>query len=254
MAATSTPPSANLSAYGTIKEAYMDIATELLKEESPTLYVEDFLYYYNKAVSEYMKVRYEFFEITQQLSDDLRFWKTRHIEIAKGSTAINSYVLVDDITPKYRHLLSCVIDVELVKPVAKCVQVPNTTKGYKCKRLTSDIKASILDNVYLEPKFFRPYYDMLDNTIYISAGDLSDNSIILRNITIEYLRQPGRYTLTSGQVEDSGDLSQTLEFTRDVGDEIAKVALKLILERGSDQRLQSHVAVNQAITDPSIRK
>jgi hypothetical protein len=35
------------------------------------------------------------------------------------------------------------------------------------------------------------------------------------------------------------------------GEEIIKVALKLILERGSNPRLQSNMAVNQSISDVS---
>ncbi|MCK5788592.1 MAG: hypothetical protein KAH32_06315, partial [Chlamydiia bacterium] len=58
----------------TILSQYLAVLTELVKEESPTLYVEDFLYYYNKAISEYMKLRYEKFGITQQVTDDLRAW------------------------------------------------------------------------------------------------------------------------------------------------------------------------------------
>jgi hypothetical protein len=49
--------------------------TELVKEEAPTLYLEDYLYYFNKAISEYMKTRYEVFETNQQLADDMRSWK-----------------------------------------------------------------------------------------------------------------------------------------------------------------------------------
>jgi hypothetical protein len=39
------------------------------------LYLEDYLYYFNKAISEYMKTRYEVFETNQQLADDMRSWK-----------------------------------------------------------------------------------------------------------------------------------------------------------------------------------
>jgi hypothetical protein len=49
--------------------------TELV-EEAPTLYLEDYLYYFNKAISEYMKTRYEVFETNQQLADDMRSWKS----------------------------------------------------------------------------------------------------------------------------------------------------------------------------------
>jgi hypothetical protein len=45
--------------------------------------------------------------------------------------------------------------------------------------------------------------------------------------------------------------SQVLEFSKEVGEEIIKVALKLILERGSNPRLQSNMAVNQSISDVS---
>jgi hypothetical protein len=44
--------------------------------------------------------------------------------------------------------------------------------------------------------------------------------------------------------------SQVLEFSKEVGEEIIKVALKLI-ERGSNPRLQSNMAVNQSISDVS---
>jgi hypothetical protein len=54
----------------TARQAYIDILTELVKEEAPTLYLEDYLYYFNKAISEYMKTRYEVFETNQQLADD----------------------------------------------------------------------------------------------------------------------------------------------------------------------------------------
>jgi hypothetical protein len=59
----------------TARQAYIDILTELV-EEAPTLYLEDYLYYFNKAISEYMKTRYEVFETNQQLADDMRSWKS----------------------------------------------------------------------------------------------------------------------------------------------------------------------------------
>jgi hypothetical protein len=54
-----------------------------------------------------------------------------------------------------------------------------------------------------------------------------------------------------GRDESDADTSQVLEFSKEVGEEIIKVALKLILERGSNPRLQSNMAVNQSISDVS---
>jgi len=117
--------------------------------------------------------------------------------------------------------------------------------------MSSEIKTGILNNVYLEPRFYRPYFEVIGNSIKINIGDKDTKSVKISNITIEYLCQPTYVDLTEDQVEADADTSQVLEFSKDVGEEISKVAMKLILERGSSPRTQSHIAVNQAISDVS---
>jgi hypothetical protein len=260
MAATPTPFYYN----GTVREAYVDVLTELVKEESPTLYVEDFLYYFNKAINEYMKARYEVFEITQQLTDDLRFWKVSiNLPTILDTTGAYQHNIfsVDSVPfiaplssmPNYRHLLNCMVGLISLRPMVKCNITPNVQKGFKATRFTSDIKASILNNDYLSPQPFRPYFDILNESINVYVGEYDKKSLEISTIQIEYLKHPIYVTLTPLQISSELDSSQRLEFTRDVGDEINKIAIKLILERSSDQRLQSNVAINQTITDPSIR-
>jgi hypothetical protein len=72
----------------------------------------------------------------------------------------------------------------------------------------------------------------------------------ISTITIEYLSQPILVDLQEDEIESDADTSQVLEFSKEVGEEIIKVALKL-LERGSNPRLQSNMAVNQSISDVS---
>ena len=225
----------------TARQAYIDILTELVKEEAPTLYLEDYLYYFNKAISEYMKTRYELYEVNQQLSDDMRAWK-------KSFPALTLSTSISDI-PEYRHLLSCLIDVKISRPISKCDQRPNTTERYKVTRMSSEIKAGLLGNAYLKPTFYRPYFEVIDNTIKINVGDIDTKRVEISSIVIEYLMQPTLVDLTEEEVEAEEDTSQVLEFSKDVGEEIVKMALKLILERGTNPRLQSHVAVNQNISD-----
>lgn len=235
--------------YNTIRQAYVAILMELLKEESPSLYIEDFLYYYNKAISEYMKLRYEKFEITQQLTDDVRAWK-------KSFTTDQLVTPVDIIGHEdgysYRHLLSCVVTVKLLRPSSKCAQKVGTESSHKVTRMTSTIKAGIINNAYLKAAFYRPYFDILDNVLTIDVGDINPRDLEISNITVEYLKQPENVVLTEEQIRAEQDTSQVLEFAQDVYDEVNKVALKLLLERGSNQRLQSHVAVNQSVNDISI--
>lgn len=236
--------------YKTVRQAYVDILTELVKEESPTLYLEDFLYYYNKAINEYLKLRYELFEMTQQLTDDLRFWKKKY------ETA-SLVIPIDEIGAQtgfdYRHLLNCIITFKLKRPVRGCTTDSNGMVVKRAQRLSSNIKAGIVDNVYLEPSIRRPYFDIINNTIEIYIGNINTNSIEISNIQIEYLTNPKEVNLTEEEVESEIDTSEVLEFTNDVGDEINKIALKLILERGSNPRLQSNVAVNQSVNDISVK-
>ena len=233
----------------TARQVYIEILTELNKEEAPTLYLEDYVYYYNKAISEYMKARYEMFEVNQQLSDDMRCWK-KDFESSSLSIPIESIGAEDG--HSYRHLVSCIVDIELTRPVPTCSQAVNTTKSYKVTRMSSGIKAGILNNDYLKPTFYRPYFEIINNNIVIDLGDINTKSIKISNIRVEYLKQPVYVDLTEDQVEvDIEDTSQVLEFTGDVGDEITKIALKLIMERGMNPRMQSNVAVNQSISDIS---
>jgi hypothetical protein len=234
----------------TARSEYINILTELVKEEAPVLYLEDYLYYYNKAISEYMKARYELYETNQQLADDLRFWK-KEFNTTSLSIPINSiYKTVGNKKMfYYRHLLSCIISVDLSRPVFKCSQLPETTLPYKAVRMSSEMKAGMLDNVYLRPEFYRPYFEIIDNEIRIKAGEIDIKSVKISNILIEYLCHPAQVDLTEAQIDSNVDTSQVLEFSYDVGQEILKVAMKLILERGSNPRLQSNVAINQTISD-----
>ena len=208
--------------YATARQAYINILTELVKEESPTLYLEDFLYYYNKAISEYLKLRYELFEINQQLTDDLRFWKKDY------STTVLDFTLDSVGSYEYRHLLNCIVEIELTRPDRRCDHKVFTKKKYKATRMTSAIKAGVLDNIYLQPEFFRPYFDIINNRIEVYVGDIDTNSIKISTITIEYLKQPELVDLTEEQIALDDDESQVLEFSHDVGEEILKIALKFM--------------------------
>jgi hypothetical protein len=115
--------------------------------------------------------------------------------------------------------------------------------------MSSEIKAGLLGNKYLEAKFYRPYFEIIDNKINI--GDIDPKRVKISTITIEYLSQPILVDLQEDEIESDADTSQVLEFSKEVGEEIIKVALKLILERGSNPRLQSNMAVNQSISDVS---
>lgn len=346
-----------MNLYKTIREVYLDVLTEVVKEESPTLYLEDFLYYYNKAISEYNNLRYEKFELTQQLTDDMRAWKKEHIAdslitsidsiglvneaekfkcsgYAKKMTAIYVDALgdgeppieppipehpileppipeqplppppvkgpkklkymndwgigsipepvdpVDPIVPeegekkeavdeaaitemflnrclgakvaRYRHLISCIISVELKRPIKHCDQAVGKPKRYKVTRASAARAAGIVDNEYFDARFYRPYFDIKGDKLTIDVGDINPKWIKISNITIEYLKQPAVVKLTEEELRMTTDMSATLEFPIDVSDAITKRALLLILERNGNPRMQTHIGVNQTVNDISL--
>ena len=59
----------------TIRQLYDNLLSELNKVEAPSLLLEDFIYFANKAVQQYTNKRYNQYDITQQTTDDLRVLK-----------------------------------------------------------------------------------------------------------------------------------------------------------------------------------
>ena len=56
----------------TDKGAYEAVLREIRKAKAPSLHLEDFNYWANKGIQEYLNERYNKFQISQQLTDDLQ--------------------------------------------------------------------------------------------------------------------------------------------------------------------------------------
>ena len=238
----------------TEREFYRNILIELNKEEASALYVEDFLYFGNKSINEYVNARYSFYDTSQQLGDDLRVLRMpgnlmsgeegNLDKLGKPDNSTDINVPTPEHT-RYRHLLNCSIDVLLKTRVIHCEQEENTVESYPCKRLTADRKTAIMDNSFLKPMFYRPYYDIVGNTLTVKLGD--ESKIEIKNVSVEYLRNPKTLKLASTDLLKEEDTTELLEFPDYVNYEIIKIAVKLILEQGGDPRLGSNPQVNQSI-------
>jgi hypothetical protein len=118
------------------------------------LYLEDYLYYFNKAISEYMKTRYEVFETNQQLADDMRSWK-KSFQASSLETPISSiYKSIPAHSSEDRRIQTPFeLHYRCSRPITKCDQRPGTTTSYKVTRMSSEIKAGLLGNKYLRLSF-----------------------------------------------------------------------------------------------------
>jgi len=146
----------------TIRELYDYALIEVNKVESESLLLEDFNYFVNKAVQQYINKVYNRYDINQQSSDDLRVLKATATlfpikEIISNSTSGNKkFIYRVDLPDDYIHILNCIVEYE-VHGNYKCY-ADGDHVDFAAKRLTADMAAGIINNVYMRPEYKRPYF------------------------------------------------------------------------------------------------
>lgn len=136
--------------------------------------LQDFNYFFNKAINQYINKRYNIYDISQQTTDDLRVLKSTAI---LTPTIVNAYGTIQDsdlakysagsakmfgatyetIMPTdYLHLLNCVC-IYRVNSDFKCYNKGDYVQ-FSAKRLTADAWSVIINDYYNRPLPWRPYY------------------------------------------------------------------------------------------------
>lgn len=248
----------------TWRELYEYALIEVNKLKAPSLLLEDYNYFINKAVQQYMNLVYNRYDINQQSNDDLRVLTTTKVYEEIGED--NTVTLPSD----YVHLLNCIVT---VSPSSSLNNIcgGSGTSGYRtaAKQLTSDRYAGILNNYYLKPTAKRPYYMLKSSDNKVSTtyalprgggrGEVSANeydSLLkiecgngsVSKIEIDYVRAPQKIELTDEDIFSIDDNSPHLEFPDYVCFEIVNIFTKLLMENAGDPRLQTNPAVNNTIS------
>ena len=158
----------------TAREMYEYALIECNKLEAPSLLLEDYNYFINKAVQQYINLIYNRYDMNQQSTDDLRVLKTSAvIPLSKGGigeggigeggigedftqSALFGESFVGELPKDYLHMLNCIVEYKVAKPF-KCYE-PTEKVQFAARRLTSDMFSGILNNAYMRPMYKRPYY------------------------------------------------------------------------------------------------
>lgn len=156
----------------TARELYEYALIECNKLEAPSLLLEDYNYFINKAVQQYINTIYNRYDINQQSTDDLRVLKTSAIiTLSKGGeggigeggiseeftqSALFGESFIGELPKDYLHMLNCIVEYKVAKPF-KCYE-PAQKVQFAARRLTSDMFSGILNNAYMRPMYKRPYY------------------------------------------------------------------------------------------------
>lgn len=175
----------------TARQLFEYALIELNKVQAPSLILEDYNYFINKAVNQYINRVYSLYDINQQKSDDLRVLKSTAVLIPNPIVPNNQYnnnpllakAYEVDLPDDYLHVLNCVVEYN-VKKAFKCYDTGDYVH-FGAKRLTADMFSQIINNYYMRPQYKNPYYYInnvnLTNTFPTldSQYTLSFNSDIL---------------------------------------------------------------------------
>lgn len=156
----------------TAKGIYEAVLTEMNKLQAPSITLEDFNYFANKAISQYINKRYNIYDVNQQTTDDLRVLKATTMLTPQRASIYN----IDDdeaqdaelvkslygatyevnLPDDYLHMLNCIC-VFKVKAQHKCYNQGEYLQ-FGASRLTADAWSQIINNFYMKPSYKRPYY------------------------------------------------------------------------------------------------
>ena len=155
------------------------------KVNAPSLLLEDFNYLFNKAINQYVNKRYNYYDVNQQTTDDLRVLKATAILPAKKAEIYeaNSGNVISEnslygavyevyLPLDYLHILNCICNFK-VKRQIKCYD-EDTYVQFGAFRLTSDIWSKIINNFYMRPSYKKPYY-FIHNVNTVNDGSVPTN-------------------------------------------------------------------------------
>ena len=147
----------------TSKQLFEYSLIELNKREAPSLLLEDYNYFINKAINQFINKVYNAYDVNQQKTDDLRVLKSSVVltpailtEGESGGSTLYAKGYDVDLPDDYLHILNCIVEYNILKNY-KCYTI-NTTWQQGAKRLTSDMFTQVINNYYLRPTYKNPYY------------------------------------------------------------------------------------------------
>lgn len=158
--------------------------------------LEDFNYFFNKAINQYVNKHYNIYDVNQQTTDDLRVLKSTTILTPEKVIGELGGVDVSDwrvgqaglfdatfevfLPLDYLHMLNCIC-VYKVNKRHKCYDKGNYVQ-FPAKRLTADSWSLIVNDFYNRPLYKRPYYYIhnVNTSADLPTNPIQDVSVLQR--------------------------------------------------------------------------
>jgi hypothetical protein len=192
----------------TAKQLFEYTLIELNKVQAPSLILEDYNYFINKAINQYINRMYNFYDINQQKTDDLRVLKSTAVLTPTLNTDYDGLALLSktykaELPDDYLHILNCVLEYSVAQDY-KCYDAGNKIH-FGAKRLTADMFSQIINNYYMRPTYKNPYYyinNKAEDIVFpIPATNspvpiVDAGSTVIDTITFTFGITPGTTTIT----------------------------------------------------------
>lgn len=190
----------------TARQVWEGMLTELSKVNAPSMLLQDFNYFFNKAINQYINKRYNIYDVNQQTSDDLRVLKSTSILEAKLATQSEPLKALVNLGAGKSKLFGATYEVTLPSDylhILNCVCIYKVNKNWKCynagdyvqfaaKRLTADSWSVIVNDYYNRPLPERPYFYIhnlnINNTL--PTNPITDTNPNGTDLSSEYIGSP----------------------------------------------------------------
>lgn len=233
----------------TARQVYEYALIELNKKQAPSLLLEDYIYFINKVIQQFVNKKYNPYDLNQQIDDDLAVLRVLDFAISLSLNGSYYSGLLPSATndePPYLHMLNCKVVFQVAKTFG-CYKIGDSFEK-PASRLHSSAARRVEDNHYFQSSYKNPYFYRDGVNLEIRSG--KTDLMIPVTAYIDYLRIPASVTLTQDEIDEVVDNSQILEFPEYVCQEILNDLVKLLLENSSDPRLQTNIPINQSIASP----
>lgn len=250
-----------------IRDIYEHILIELNKVQAPALLLDDFNYFLNKGLQYFFNKRYQLFESTQQLTDDLRvFTKTVKLipQLEQSANVFDSSYRVE-LPNDYVHILNCICEITDHKPKKKC-DGDSITYQIGANKVNTNQWPHLIENHYMKPSVKRPYYYIINvedprsigtppdsektitrygnTTIPVMEVKIGDSkNFSLDAVYVDYLRAPEFLNLTEEDLDEALDSTKVIDLPDYVAYDLISEIVTLIMENNSNPRIQTFPAV-----------
>lgn len=142
-------------------QAYESVLIELNKVKAPHLSLNDFVYFFNKAIQQYVNLVYNQYDINQQRVDDLRVLKAStklSLHQLNSDDFLSDGVWATNLPDDYLHILNCVVAFQKDTKYEHCGNPDKKYVFIGAKRLPSNASSQVITNHYFKPSYRNPYF------------------------------------------------------------------------------------------------